>query len=280
MYGDRDDPAPASPRSAPARRAARRRSGAASARSVGSGTPYSGGETPAAGCATTRQPGAPTSGRFAVGVGGNLAAQRLGGGVDGVAGHGPVGRVLAADDRHHPHRRLDHGVVAGQGRGRRGRRRTRGGQQRAQPGVGAEQVGALDLAAQQLVDVAQQVVDVLLVGRRVGSCRRSYGVSVVPSSQWPYHLRRMITESSALDRMPVVESNASLRTSRCTPLAGAMLNVCAPASCWISAAHTPAAFTTTRAETSNDSAALHVFGRHAGDPAVGVRCARRSPGRG
>src|SRR3954447_21768380 len=79
-----------------------------------------------------------------------------------------------------------------------------------------------------------------------------YGVSVVPTSQWPYHLRRMITESSAFDRMPVVESNASLRTSRCTPLAGAMLKVCAPASCWISAAHTPAAFTTTRAETSND----------------------------
>ena len=96
-----------------------------------------------------------------------------------------------------------------------------------------------------------------------------YGVSVVPSSQWPYHLRRMITESSAFDRMPVVESNASLRTSRCTPLAGAMVNVCAPASCWISAAHTPAAFTTTRAETSNVAAALHVVGRHAGGPAVG-----------
>ena len=31
----------------------------------------------------------------------------------------------------------------------------------------------------------------------------------------------------------------------------AMSNVCAPASCWTSAAHTPAAFTTTRADTSN-----------------------------
>ena len=74
---------------------------------------------------------------------------------------------------------------------------------------------------------------------------------MVPSSQWPYHLRRMITESSARDRMPVVESKAPERTSRCTPLAGAMLNVCAPASCWTSAAQTPAALITTRAETSN-----------------------------
>ena len=76
---------------------------------------------------------------------------------------------------------------------------------------------------------------------------------MVPSSQCPYHFRRMITESSALDRIPVGESNASLRTSRCTPFAGAIEKVCAPASCWTSAAHTPAAFTTTRAETSNSS---------------------------
>ena len=75
-------------------------------------------------------------------------------------------------------------------------------------------------------------------------------MSVVPSSQCPYHLRRTITESSARAKTPVVDSNASFRTSRCTPFAGATVNVFAPASCWISAAHTPAAFTTTRAATS------------------------------
>ena len=78
----------------------------------------------------------------------------------------------------------------------------------------------------------------------------------------------MITESSARARMPVVESNASSRTSRCTPFAGATVNVFAPASCWISAAHTPAAFTTTRADTSKLAAASPVLGRHPDDPAV------------
>ena len=179
--GRSGSPAPGRPRSGPARRAARRRSGAASA------------------AASARAPRTRADSR-----GSWLRDHPPSRRPDQRAGS-RSGWAAAPDPATSPRRRRRRGPWAGRSctcrrrwspsrpvpRSRRGRGTgprwcspsgAGGGEQRAQPGVGAEQVGAPDLAAQQLVDVAQQVVDVLLLGRRGCSCRRRRGCRWCPAA--------------------------------------------------------------------------------------------------
>ena len=168
----------------PVRRARRRRSpvrATASARTAGASVPKR--RTSRAGASTAarrERAAAPTSGRSRVRHGGtrHAAGQPAAGDhrVDGVLGHPPVGRELAAHDGHHPGVGGQHGVLAGQVGGVVGR--ALGGQQRAQPGVGADHVGPGERRLEGRAHRVEQEVDLglgrdgdvghLAVGRLVG----------------------------------------------------------------------------------------------------------------
>ncbi len=92
--------------------------------------------------------------------------------VDRVLGHHAIGGQLAAGDHHQPgHRRRD-GVLAGDLRGGFGGAL----EQRSQAGVHALDVGVVERRTQQLVDVAEHVVDVGAGRRRVGEVEVPRGV--------------------------------------------------------------------------------------------------------
>ena len=86
---------------------------------------------------TAGQPSAPTSGTRSVHDGRDAGVERAHRLVDGVLGHHPVGRVLAAGDDDQARRRVADDVLAGQ----LGRRVALARQQRPQPGVHALDVG-------------------------------------------------------------------------------------------------------------------------------------------
>ena len=111
------------------------------------------------------------------------AAEPVDGGVDGVLGHDPVGRVLAAGDHDQSRHRVRDGVLA--------RQLAVGvvlaGQQRAQAGVDALDVLAGQRLGEDLVDLVEQVVDVGCGWRPGGPCPASQSVSVVPMIQCRPH---------------------------------------------------------------------------------------------
>ncbi len=98
--------------------------------------------------------------------------ERVPRGVDGVGGHHPVGRQLAAGDHHEAGHGRDDGVLAGDLGGRLGLP----GEQRPQAGVDALDVLVVQRLAQDRVDVAEDVVDVGAAGRGVGLVEVPRGV--------------------------------------------------------------------------------------------------------
>ncbi len=92
--------------------------------------------------------------------------------VDGVLGHDPVRRVLAAGDHDQTAHRRGHRVLPGQLAGRVGF----AGQQGPQPGIHPDHVLADQLVGQQGVGVLEQVVDVGLARRRVRLVQVPVGV--------------------------------------------------------------------------------------------------------
>ena len=97
--------------------------------------------------------------------------------VDGVGGHDPVGRELAAGDRGEARHDAADRVLAGDlGRGGLGARSEPGLQQRAQARVDADDVLAADRLGEHLVGVVEHVVDVGRRGDRLGDVARPRGV--------------------------------------------------------------------------------------------------------
>ena len=98
------------------------------------------------------------------GVAGRLAALALDDPVDRLLRHPPPGRELAAGDRQQPRGGL---IELGPARDVDRLLRVAGRDQRPDPGVGADQVGAADLGAEEGVDRVEQVLDVVLAGPRM-----------------------------------------------------------------------------------------------------------------
>ena len=148
---------------------------------------------------------APRAGRRpAIGELGGRARPGPGGGaqhgVDGVAGHDPVRRVLAAADADQA-RRLDRDPVLARHLDRR-RRRPTGATSGRRPAYVPDDVVARDREVEGAVERAEDLVHLLGARRATWSSGPRYGRSVVPTIQWRGHGTRNATRPGIRSVMP------------------------------------------------------------------------------
>ena len=188
-------------------------------------TASSGSPAPAASSAAvsrTSVPAVRADQRQVRGARGRHAGQPGDGGVDGVLGHDPVGRVLAAGDQHQPGHRRDDGVLAGQPAGLVRLPR----QQRPQPGVDAEDLVGGHRPGEHPVDLVEQVGDVGAAGGRVVAVEPPRGVGgaddpvLAPRDDEQHAGRGPQDQAGRVPPAPPsrAPSIADRGTTRCTPL--------------------------------------------------------------
>ena len=190
----------------------------------------------------------------------SMPAHRL---VDGVLGHHPVGRVLAAGDDDQPGHRVADDVLAGQlARSTRTRRPAAAAARRRRP---RRRRGSAARPAP--VDVVEQVVDVGAVAAG-WALSRFQSVSVVPMIQCRPHGMTNSTRLLGAQDQPGAWSGCRSRgTTRWMPLEARTWNCPrSPAIAWVSSVHTPVALMTCLARTSNSRPVSRSHHPRAGDP--------------
>ena len=217
---------------------------------------------------------APTSRRSAVWLGRVRRRVPPEHGIDHVAGHDPVRRVLAAADPHDAVR-LDRHPMLARGLDRRSARRR---DERPQAGVRADDVVAAQVDVDRRVDRGQQLVDLPAVGRRaVGrAVERRVGRADEP-------VVRPRDEEHDLARAPGWSGRSWPGSARAArrggrPRLGRIRSEPPPNGWSGSAAQTPVASTTARVAISNVRAGRQVAGA-AARRIVAVRASAAEPGR-